>query len=206
MMNYDYPQWADNGWKTEARKLMTEGGCDYNRAVDLVALRYLSAGNSRSFLDFMQQPEPMWAPGLDVRMYLAGMIDPEFKKRFSKGSFTYQIVFVGKQGRPRAEDITDGYLAVLKSGAAAMANGRQPGPVFWNLLWLLLAAFEDPEQFRSWHGRAPDVRAEIARIDGRKGRKSDPELETRSPGLVRRSAHPTWRRLLFRNRGHPGSH
>jgi len=179
-MTDDIPWPPDTGWGIEARQLRDQG-YGPNQAVDRVVLKYLGLGDPRPLLDLLRRGK---TPGSDVLRYLAAMIDPEYRTRFPNEPPQYEIRFrpVGrKPERPkRSESVgASDFHEFFKAYTTAMAEGRQPDSSFWKYLYSCLCYPLDPTQFQEVYKTDVRLTAKLVRIDGRKGGKRDPELETR---------------------------
>jgi hypothetical protein len=72
-------------------------------------------------------------------------------------------------------------IAVWRSGKETMAHGKDPGVVFWR--YLLAALDAEYREFFQGIGSFP-FRARVQRVDGGRGRRSDPELAMRNKVLA----------------------
>jgi len=131
-----------------------------------------------------------------VRKFIAAMLDPEFA-RSSGIEVRYKFGFKethSSRGRPKRHEVDDEVdarrlpflvaRALIRKGVQAIKLGRKPHSSFWDRLTKALNANEDwSRQDRSRQDEYP-MKARLERVDGRKGREANPELETRDEVLA----------------------
>jgi hypothetical protein len=169
-------------WGIEALWIArSRGWNDGYRAFDRVVMRYLSQGDTRPLEDLLEHAR---VPGRVGLRYIAAMIDREFRKRVRGVRFPYEILFEERRGRGRPSrrelNPSGGWVyALLETGVEAMSRGHRPDEQFWKyLLWAL-----QPWRYRQSRGKDFPCTAKLARTNGSKGRRQNPELEMRDRAL-----------------------
>jgi len=177
-MDGDIPLQPDTGWGTEVRELMRERNQSFDQAFASVAIRYLAEGDLRPLKDLLGRArlEPCEA----VLRYLAAMLE-------GSGSTPFRFGFeeARRRGRPsNTKPSVKGVIlatAVMMSGLRAMIDGRKPGWRFWHCL---LAALDAGEPTKSRRPNDSPLKARLFSTGETRGRRPDPELETRDRVLA----------------------
>ena len=173
---------------------MREQGKEFDEAFAVVMERYLNSDDARPLHDLVQRSKT--EPGTRARKFIAAMLDPEFA-RSSGIEVRYRFGFKethSRRGRPKRHEVDDGVdarrlpflvaMALIRRGVQAIKLGRKPHWSFWDRLTKALNANEDwSRQDRSRQDEYP-MKAKLERVDGRKGREANPELETRDQVLA----------------------
>jgi hypothetical protein len=128
-----------------------------------VMAKYLDAGDTRPLLDLLRHKRE---PGEIAIKYLAAMMVTELRARLPLTKIQYKFHFAQnrKVGPPKRDEqatrIAQALGIIIVAGLDAMAEGKKPDKSFWK--WFRYAL--EPGDF------------ELIRIDGRKGRRKNPEL------------------------------
>jgi hypothetical protein len=170
-MEYDIPLSLGTPWFFRVRQLMKELACDFDYAFVRVMAKWLDAGYDEPLLDLLKHG---MEPGEVARKYLAAMMVPEYRARFPLTNIQYEFRLVpnrkaGRQSREEARR-AQAIEFILAAGAEAMTKGGNPSKHFWRVFRYALR----PEDFPTDKGRFP-WKAKLARIDGRAGRRKNPE-------------------------------
>ena len=184
----------DTPWYREVvRNLMWEEGKEldevFHEAFAVVMERYLNSGNAMPLDDLVRRSKK--EPGTRACKFIAAMIDPEFA-RSSGIEVRYRFDFKetgSRRGRPKRHEVDDEVdarrlpflvaRALIRKGVQAIKLGRKPHRSFWDCLTKAL----NENYIWSRQDEYP-VKAELERVDGRKGREANPELETRDEVLA----------------------
>jgi hypothetical protein len=180
-MEDDIPLPPESGWGIEIRQLMKERAYDFDRSFAHVMERYLSEGDTRPLMDLLGRGARPREPAFPC---LAAMLDPANEARPESVKIRYRFAFYKnrKPGRPKEADaerrntLMRSVFWILKIGAKAMSENRSPDERFWLCLGRALATKTCRSDF-PWT-------AKLVRVDGRKGRRRDPELEKRDEVLA----------------------
>lgn len=185
MKQDNIPLPPENGWAIEIRQLTHERGWDFDTAFACVMLRYLNEGDVRPLGDLLTRRK---RPGESSFLVLAMMLAP-MRAQASEERVQIQYRFVLSEnrgpGRPRRDDAAlrkdrvQSVVEVLMTGAVAMSGGQDPGARFWTCLRRAIIAGVT----RTVEQDFP-LKATLVRVDGRKGRRRDPELRTRDEALA----------------------
>jgi hypothetical protein len=172
----------DTPWYREVRNFMCEAGKEFDEAFAVVMERYLSSGDARPLDDLVRRSRR--EPGTRARKFIAAMIDPEFAH--SSGiEVRYRLGFNetgSRRGRPKRHEVDAQFfveMALIGRGLAAIKLGRKPNWSFWDRLTMGLN-----ENYRWSRQDEYPMKVKLERVDGRKGREANPELETRDEVLA----------------------
>ena len=171
----------DTPWYREVRNLMLERGEEFDEAFAVVMEGYLNSGEAQPLDDLVRRSRT--EPGTRARKFIAAMIDPGFA-RSSGIDVRYRFGFNDKRGRgrPKRQEVDAQFfveMALIGRGLTAIKLGRKPNWSFWDRLTMGLN-----ENYR-WSRQAEyPMKARLERVDGRKGREANPELETRDEVLA----------------------
>jgi hypothetical protein len=183
------PLVPDTPWCTEMRILMWEQGKEFDEAFAVVMERYLNSDDARPLHDLVQRSRT--EPGTHARKFIAAMLDPGFA-RSSGIEVRYRFGFKethSRRGRPKRHEVDDEVDArqlqffvswcLIRKGRQAMKLGRKPHWSFWDCLTKALN-----ENYIWIRQDEYPMKAKLERVDGRKGREANPELETRDQVLA----------------------
>jgi hypothetical protein len=184
----------DTPWYREiARNLMWEEGKEFDEAFHeafaVVMERYLNSGKAMPLDDLVRRSKK--EPGTRARKFIAAMLDQEFA-RSSGIEVRYRFDFKetgSRRGRPKRHGVDDEVdarrlqflvaMTLIDKGLSAIKLGRKPHRSFWDCLTKAL------NENYIWNRQDEyPMKATLERVDGRKGREANPELETRDEVLA----------------------
>lgn len=91
-----------NPWQLEARRIHDELDGDYEACRRIVAIRWLSSGDTRPVQELLQRAEPL---GKELSLLLAVMMDPDWHK-IPADKLRFELKAVRRDGRAgRPEDL-----------------------------------------------------------------------------------------------------
>jgi hypothetical protein len=183
-MEDEIPLQPDTPWGTEVRTRMQEKGQGFDEAFTQVMERYFNRGVAEPLVDLLQRGRR--APSQHALKFLAATIDPAHSS--SSGlqiRYRLGIDENRRAGRPKRGD-ADALNAqkkhavlILRAGTLTLAEGRNPVKPFWNCLIGALNA-----EAHWWPQNRFPLKAKLVRIDRRRGREVDPQLDTRDRVLA----------------------
>ncbi|WP_428671905.1 hypothetical protein [Reyranella sp.] len=117
------------------------------------------------------------------------MIDPECRARLADEQLTFEIRFEDRRmrGRPkggRRRGSSARFRVHWKADTTKMSEGLQPHPHFWGCLRAGLMETNNPALFREIFKTSLPFTVKIVQIDGRRGRRPNPELGERDRVLA----------------------